>query len=224
MSTAQYNAYGRLRQRVDSVQASGVAYQYKLNYSPATPGSNSFYSEPSDLLAEPSIYTGLDELDEEVVQAAYDLLDTWLSHDALDQEFQWMLSYYASWDYALLLYSENRLPTLTAFVKAADLAAAHSPYHQLPRHSMNNRGLMGRYWQSVGPAHGGSGAGHPPRGSWARRRKPAVGYLAGPTGTSRSCAAAERSALRRVPKHQAQSAAALRRKHAHLPKPADSAQ
>jgi hypothetical protein len=101
-------------------------------------------------LAEPSIYTGLDELDEEVVQAAYDLLDTWLSHDALDQEFQWMLSYYASWDYALLLYSENRLPTLTAFVKAVDLAASHSPYHQLPRHSMNNRGLMGRYWQSVG--------------------------------------------------------------------------
>lgn len=49
LSTAQYYAYGRLRQRVDSVQASGVAYQYKLNYSPV-PGSTTFYSEPSDLI------------------------------------------------------------------------------------------------------------------------------------------------------------------------------
>lgn len=47
---AQYYAYGRLRQRVDSVQANGVAYQYKLNYSPVAPGSNTFYSEPSDLV------------------------------------------------------------------------------------------------------------------------------------------------------------------------------
>jgi hypothetical protein len=50
MSTAQYYAYGRLRQRVDSVQANGVAYQFKLNYSPVTAGSNAFYAEPSDLL------------------------------------------------------------------------------------------------------------------------------------------------------------------------------
>jgi hypothetical protein len=49
LSTTQYYAYGRLRQRVDSVQANGVAYQFKLNYSPVTPGSNSFYAEPSDL-------------------------------------------------------------------------------------------------------------------------------------------------------------------------------
>lgn len=101
-------------------------------------------------LVEPSIYSGLDELEEEAVQAAYDLLDTWLSHDALDQEFRWMLSYYATWDYAILYYSENRLPTLTAFVKAVDPAAPHLPQHQLPRHSMDNRGSMGRYWQSVG--------------------------------------------------------------------------
>jgi hypothetical protein len=49
LSTAQYYAYRRLRQRVDSVQANGVAYQFKLNYSPV-PGSSTFYSEPSDLL------------------------------------------------------------------------------------------------------------------------------------------------------------------------------
>jgi hypothetical protein len=101
-------------------------------------------------LVEPSIYTGLEELDEEVVQAAYDLLDTWLSHSALDQEFQWMLSYYASWEYAILFYSKNRLPMLTAFIEAVDQSALHLPQHQLPRHSMDNRGLMGRYWQSVG--------------------------------------------------------------------------
>jgi hypothetical protein len=49
LSTTQYYDYGRLRQRVDSVQANGVAYQYKLNYSPVA-GSSSFYSEPSDLV------------------------------------------------------------------------------------------------------------------------------------------------------------------------------
>ena len=101
-------------------------------------------------LVEPSIYTGLYELDEEAVQAAYSLLDTWLSHDALDQEFSWMLSYYASWDYAILMYAENCLPALTAFVQEAASAALPLPYHQLPRHSMDNRGSMGRYWQSVG--------------------------------------------------------------------------
>lgn len=50
MSTTQYYDYGRLRQRVDSVQAGGVAYQFKLNYSPAGSSSNAFYSEPSDLI------------------------------------------------------------------------------------------------------------------------------------------------------------------------------
>jgi ligand-binding sensor domain-containing protein len=45
-----YYTFGRLRQRTDSVQAAGVAYQIKLNFSPASPGSNGYYSEPSDLL------------------------------------------------------------------------------------------------------------------------------------------------------------------------------
>ncbi len=48
-SAAQYYAFGRLRQRVDSVQATGVAYQYKLKYSPISPNSTTYYSEPSEL-------------------------------------------------------------------------------------------------------------------------------------------------------------------------------
>jgi ligand-binding sensor domain-containing protein len=47
---ATYYTFGRLRQRTDSVQAAGVAYQVKFNYSLASPSSNSYYSEPSDLL------------------------------------------------------------------------------------------------------------------------------------------------------------------------------
>jgi hypothetical protein len=100
--------------------------------------------------AEPSIYSGIDELDEEVVQAAYSLLDRWLSQSSLDQELRWMLSYYATWDYAILPFSENHLPFLTAFVKEVSQSASSPPYQQLPHHSMDNRGLMGRYWQSVG--------------------------------------------------------------------------
>lgn len=100
--------------------------------------------------AEPTIYSGIDELDEEVVQAAYSLPDSWLEHDTLDQEFRWMLSYYATWDYAILPYSENHLPFLTAFVREASHSVVYPPQGQLPRHSMDNRGQMGRYWQSVG--------------------------------------------------------------------------
>lgn len=50
MSSANYYAFGRLRQRVDSVQAGGVAYQFKLNYSAVASNSNAYYSEPSDLI------------------------------------------------------------------------------------------------------------------------------------------------------------------------------
>ena len=50
MSPATYAAFLSLRQRIDSVQAGGVAYQFRLNYSPVAPGSNTYYSEPSDLL------------------------------------------------------------------------------------------------------------------------------------------------------------------------------
>jgi hypothetical protein len=99
-------------------------------------------------LVEPSIYSGLEELDEDSIQTAYGILETWMNHnDSLDQEFLWMLSYYSSWDYAILLYSENCLPTLTAFVKAAGHSSSSLP--RQPQRSLHNRGLMGRYWRSV---------------------------------------------------------------------------
>lgn len=98
--------------------------------------------------SEPSIYTGIYELDTTVVAASFSLLNTYITDHLLDHEFQWMLSYYSCWDYTILPYSELHLPALTNFVKAVDTSVLHVPKHLLPRGTMDNRGQMGHYWRS----------------------------------------------------------------------------
>jgi hypothetical protein len=97
---------------------------------------------------EPPCFTGLGELDQETVRDAYARLNTYLLRQQPDQELHWMLSYYSSWDYALLHYAEPELPALAAFVKSVDTLL---PYYEQNRpEQMTNRGRMGRYWQSIG--------------------------------------------------------------------------
>jgi hypothetical protein len=100
-------------------------------------------------LLEPSFLTGIGALTAEGIFATYELLDVYLREQPPDHELCWMLSFYSSWDYILLHFSEPRLPTLTAFVKAVDSTVYHVPERQLPRHAMDNRGQMGIYWQSM---------------------------------------------------------------------------
>lgn len=99
---------------------------------------------------EPSFLTGIDELDEECVLAAYTLLNTRIHDQKLDEELYWMISYYSSWDYLILHYADNQLPALVAFIQAVDHSVLHIPRHQLPLGVMANRGQMGMYWQSLG--------------------------------------------------------------------------
>jgi hypothetical protein len=100
-------------------------------------------------LAEPAFITGINELDEETVQAAFAILNSYLIQHQLDHELHWMLSYYAACcDWAFLTYTEPGLPELTAFVTAVDTSISHFK-HNKPE-EMDNRGQMGLYWKTHG--------------------------------------------------------------------------
>jgi hypothetical protein len=101
-------------------------------------------------LAEPSCFTGINDLDETVILATYSIIDEYLRYDKLDAELRWMLAYYATWDYSILAFIDYKLAVLTAYIKEHDTISSAIPYQQLPKHSMDYRGQMGRYWQSVG--------------------------------------------------------------------------
>lgn len=99
-------------------------------------------------LVEPSCYTGIENLDASMIFDSYSILNNYLAYNEIDAEFKWMLSYYCSWDYAILEFSENRLDTLTRFIRGVDRSISHAPKNQLPKGCMDNRGQMGVYWIS----------------------------------------------------------------------------
>ena len=100
-------------------------------------------------LVEPSCYTGIEDLDNATVSESYSILNQYLIDGKIDAEFKWMLSFYSSWDYTILAFSENKLEALTAFVKGIDTSILSCPKNQLPKGVMDNRGQMGIYWISM---------------------------------------------------------------------------
>ncbi|QPH40074.1 hypothetical protein [Pedobacter endophyticus] len=100
-------------------------------------------------LVEPSCYTGIEDLDNATASESYSILDQYLIDGKIDSEFKWMLSFYSSWDYTILPFSENKLEALTAFVKGVDTSILSCPKNQLPKGVMDNRGQMGIYWISM---------------------------------------------------------------------------
>lgn len=99
-------------------------------------------------LAEPSCYTGMEELDAQVTFESYAILDEYIKQNKLDTELKWMLSYYSCVDFIILMFTENKLNSLTHFVKNVNTSVLHAPKNELPKGSMNNRGQMGIYWIS----------------------------------------------------------------------------
>lgn len=99
-------------------------------------------------MLEPSCFTGIDDLDPRTVFESYSILDHYLFSGKIDAEFKWMLSYYSSWDYTILEFSENKLEALTDFVKKVDTSILSFPKNQLPKGAMDRRGQMGIYWIS----------------------------------------------------------------------------
>ncbi|WP_129715123.1 hypothetical protein [Pedobacter sp. SYP-B3415] len=98
---------------------------------------------------EPSCYTGIEYLDNTTIMTSYSILDQYLTERKIDAEFKWMLSFYFSWDYTILPFSENKFETLTAFVKGVDPSILSCPKNQLPKGTMDHRGQMGIYWISL---------------------------------------------------------------------------
>jgi len=97
-------------------------------------------------LVEPCCYTGIEDLDSIAVFESYSILDQYLINGKIDTEFEWMLSYYSSWDYLILGFSENKFEALTAFVKGVDTSVSSAPKNRLLKGTMDNRGQMGIYW------------------------------------------------------------------------------
>lgn len=98
---------------------------------------------------EPSCYTGIEDLDKETVSESYSILNQYLINRKIDTEFKWMLSFYSSWEYTILPFSENKLEALTAFIKGVDTSISSCPKNQLPKGKMDHRGQMGIYWISM---------------------------------------------------------------------------
>lgn len=99
-------------------------------------------------IIEPSCFTGIQDLDSSIIFESYSILNEYLVRHKIDKEFKWMLSYYCSWDFAVLPFSENNLSALTKFVKEVDTTVLACPKKQLPKGTMDNRGQMGIYWIS----------------------------------------------------------------------------
>jgi hypothetical protein len=99
-------------------------------------------------ILEPGFLTGVEDLDQATIFKSYTILDEYIKEKRIDDELKWMLSYYSSWDYIILLFCENKLDSLTAFVKNVDTSILHFPKYKLPKGTMDNRGQMGLYWAS----------------------------------------------------------------------------
>jgi hypothetical protein len=98
-------------------------------------------------ILEPSFLTGMENLNNDTIFKSFAKLNDYIHNNKLDEEFKWMLSFYSSWDYLILTYSENKLPALTNFIKSINHTLSHIPA-ELSEESMRNRGQMGIYWTS----------------------------------------------------------------------------
>jgi hypothetical protein len=102
-----------------------------------------------NFFVEDYYFTGIKELDEATIVSSYEILNDYIRDDRLDDELNWMLSFYSSWDYFIFQYSENKLNELTTFVKKVDTFKINYPKKALPKGIMGNRGQMGIYWKEL---------------------------------------------------------------------------
>lgn len=100
-------------------------------------------------LIEPSCFTGIWELDGDVIHESYSILDDRIRSNKIDEELKWMISYYSSNDWAILIFSEKGMPELTSFVKNVDQTKSFSPDKDELTKTMNDRGQMGEYFKSI---------------------------------------------------------------------------
>ena len=101
-----------------------------------------------NMMVEPDWLTGIDDLDTQTIFESYSILNDYMIQGKFDDEFTWMLSHYAVWDYALLQFVKDKLFELTQFVETIDISRKKFPA-ELPAGTFANRGQMGIYWDSM---------------------------------------------------------------------------
>ncbi|RZJ78521.1 MAG: hypothetical protein EOO47_13570 [Flavobacterium sp.] len=98
---------------------------------------------------EPSFFTGIEDLDKSIIFKSYSILDDYLTTHKIDRELRFMLSYYSSFEWAILEFSEGELHELTRFVKKSFDIPFETLSHKIIMEEMQNRGMMGIYWSSM---------------------------------------------------------------------------
>jgi hypothetical protein len=104
---------------------------------------------------EPPMLSGISELPESAVRAALEELERACREAAIDDEMRWMLAWYHSVGDLALLRTPG-LPSVEALVAEEDPLAWEDAETGDGR--MKERGLLGRYWSSLGRRDGGEGA------------------------------------------------------------------
>ncbi|MBF8964917.1 hypothetical protein I0P70_16845 [Pontibacter sp. FD36] len=95
-------------------------------------------------LTEPNYLSGIDTIDERAEIKVFTILDGKIGSNAVEPELNWMLNYYATWDFVFKRF--KTLVNLKAFVENAkpDMLP-----EKIDRKAMEERGQMGEYWNSL---------------------------------------------------------------------------
>jgi len=96
-------------------------------------------------LTEPSYLTGIEELDKMAENNIIDLIEEKIQNNSLDTELKWMINYYAIWGYVFDRFNNRK--GLTELI--ANKTDSLPPKLFSNKEEMNNRGQMGKYWNSL---------------------------------------------------------------------------
>jgi len=94
--------------------------------------------------AEPSCFTGINELEKDAELKIIELTDNLITADKMDLELNWMLSYYSTWDSVF-----DRFRDYKALQEWIQNKIGTELPDTIDRQEMATRGQMGKYWNSL---------------------------------------------------------------------------
>ncbi|WP_291134373.1 hypothetical protein [Flavobacterium sp. UBA7663] len=93
-------------------------------------------------LSEPMFLTGICEIDQVANRKIITNIEKIIDADKIDYELSWMLSYYKEWDWIFDNYKSDE-----KFYNA--LLSSNVSLPKINKGQMLDRGLMGKYWNSL---------------------------------------------------------------------------
>jgi hypothetical protein len=94
-------------------------------------------------LVEPNYLSGISDLDEQAELKVIDALNEKILNKTLDDELNWMISYYLHWDWVFDRFNEYK-----GLDKIKGKTEDGLP-NRIDKEKMNQRGQMGKYWNSL---------------------------------------------------------------------------